>query len=388
MVSWERWAIKTTWRCYGYPPAINSNWRERLTVIPRTNNLNISKYEMQELSTNPILVNETLGYPCQQYAGDSYKYAVALYKSCGYLEDAIDDLGNAYDLTKITCEDTVIFKDNNLSVTGGASSVSEPILENRRMDATSWGLSDPPAGLTTDIGFWNGVAFNGTNTCGKYSIYIPKSWLSGTLIRHLNTVDINDVFYSDGCIYFGGQDYWFINLAKYEFENHVYDPSIEDYHTRTFGGNALIAKSNMTNQNWIAGAVVAKSQQIETSTVTKTTTEINLPENTISRIIKLQIDEEDWRQVLNFEDASSSDKVFIISENKIIFGNGIRGYKYEHIKGNCDVYCLTDPKIDVMIHGDIRKRHIVQKCMLDRKWICKPSSDKVYDKIKELYALR
>lgn len=64
---------------------------------------------------------------------------------------------------------------------------------------------------------------------------------------------------------------------------------------------------------------------------------------------------------------------------------GIRWYKYDYIRGECDVYCLTDPKFDLNEWGTITQKHIVQKCMLDRNWICKPSSEKVYFKIKELY---
>jgi len=62
---------------------------------------------------------------------------------------------------------------------------------------------------------------------------------------------------------------------------------------------------------------------------------------------------------------------------------GIRGYKYDNVNGNCDVYCLTDPQFDVKICGSIRQRHVVQKCMLDRDWICKPSPDKVYGVVKK-----
>jgi len=64
---------------------------------------------------------------------------------------------------------------------------------------------------------------------------------------------------------------------------------------------------------------------------------------------------------------------------------GIRGYKYDHIRGECDVYCLTDPKFDLYLLGTIMAKHKVQTCVLDKNWICKPSPEKVYLKIKELY---
>lgn len=64
--------------------------------------------------------------------------------------------------------------------------------------------------------------------------------------------------------------------------------------------------------------------------------------------------------------------------------NGIKGYKYENVKGECDVYCSTDPRFDVKEFGTIKEKHPVQVCMLDRNWICKPTSEKVYNKIKEV----
>ena len=64
---------------------------------------------------------------------------------------------------------------------------------------------------------------------------------------------------------------------------------------------------------------------------------------------------------------------------------GVRGYKYDYIRGECDVYCVTDPKFDVMLLGTIQEKHRVQMCVLKRNWICKPISEKVYFKIRELY---
>jgi ADP-heptose:LPS heptosyltransferase len=64
--------------------------------------------------------------------------------------------------------------------------------------------------------------------------------------------------------------------------------------------------------------------------------------------------------------------------------NGIRYHNFSHVRGNCDVYCLTDPKFDIEVHGSIRNRHQVQICMLDRDFICKPSPDAVYRKIKSI----
>jgi ADP-heptose:LPS heptosyltransferase len=64
--------------------------------------------------------------------------------------------------------------------------------------------------------------------------------------------------------------------------------------------------------------------------------------------------------------------------------NGIRYHNFSHVRGGCDVYCLTDPKFDIEEHGTIRTRHEVWKCLLNRNFVCKPTSDMVYKKIKSL----
>jgi len=64
---------------------------------------------------------------------------------------------------------------------------------------------------------------------------------------------------------------------------------------------------------------------------------------------------------------------------------GVRYYKYDNIKGDCDVYCDSEAKFNVKEFGTMREKHMVQYCFLDRNWICKPPSERVYNKIKELY---
>lgn len=65
--------------------------------------------------------------------------------------------------------------------------------------------------------------------------------------------------------------------------------------------------------------------------------------------------------------------------------NGNRNYKFTQVRGNCDVYCLTDPIFDINEHGTIKYRHPVWRCELDRNFICKPDVDSVYKKIIEIY---
>ena len=64
--------------------------------------------------------------------------------------------------------------------------------------------------------------------------------------------------------------------------------------------------------------------------------------------------------------------------------NKSRNYKYSCVRGNCDVYCLTDPKFDLLSHGNIKSRHLVQQCVLNRNFICKPDVNSVYNEIKRL----
>lgn len=64
--------------------------------------------------------------------------------------------------------------------------------------------------------------------------------------------------------------------------------------------------------------------------------------------------------------------------------NGDRNYKFHTVRGDCDVYCLTDPKFDVDIHGNIILRHPVQECMLNKNFICKPTPESTYIKIKDI----
>jgi ADP-heptose:LPS heptosyltransferase len=71
--------------------------------------------------------------------------------------------------------------------------------------------------------------------------------------------------------------------------------------------------------------------------------------------------------------------------NHMPIRNGVRGYKYDNVRGDCKIYCLTDPEIDYQMFGTIKKKLGVDNCFLNLDWKCKPEAEQVYLKIKELY---
>ena len=62
--------------------------------------------------------------------------------------------------------------------------------------------------------------------------------------------------------------------------------------------------------------------------------------------------------------------------------NGKRFENYSCVRGDCDVYCLTDPRFDVLAHGNIETRHEVWTCPLNKNFVCKPQVENVYLEIK------
>lgn len=64
--------------------------------------------------------------------------------------------------------------------------------------------------------------------------------------------------------------------------------------------------------------------------------------------------------------------------------NGKRFEKYSCVRGNCDVFCLTDPKYDFIEHGNIKTRHAVWTCVLNKNFSCKPNVEEVYSEIIKL----
>jgi len=65
--------------------------------------------------------------------------------------------------------------------------------------------------------------------------------------------------------------------------------------------------------------------------------------------------------------------------------NGSRDYKFTHLRGACDEYCLTDPKFDVDEWATITIRHPVWTCPLNKNFSCKPTPDMIVNEIKKIY---
>ena len=63
---------------------------------------------------------------------------------------------------------------------------------------------------------------------------------------------------------------------------------------------------------------------------------------------------------------------------------GSRDYKFHTIRGNCPIYCTTDPKINVDTYGTIMKMHKSNKCVLNKGYECVPTVEMNIDKLKEI----
>jgi len=64
--------------------------------------------------------------------------------------------------------------------------------------------------------------------------------------------------------------------------------------------------------------------------------------------------------------------------------NGKRFQKYSCVRGNCHLFCLTDPRIDFITHGNIKTRHPVWTCVLNTNFNCKPNVEQVYSEVIKL----
>jgi hypothetical protein len=69
------------------------------------------------------------------------------------------------------------------------------------------------------------------------------------------------------------------------------------------------------------------------------------------------------------------------------YRKGNRNYKFSHIRGNCPICCLTDPKYDIAEHGTIKLRHPVVTCPLNTNFACKPTPDMVFkETVRVMYS--
>ena len=61
-----------------------------------------------------------------------------------------------------------------------------------------------------------------------------------------------------------------------------------------------------------------------------------------------------------------------------------KDYKFYTVRGDCDIYCLTDPRIDIDEHGTVTRRHAVWHCRLKKNFQCIPTVEQTYNKIIEI----
>jgi hypothetical protein len=314
---WTKVAGGIIWRAYR-SQSTNSNYKIQLTCIPTRDNLNIEKYEMKELNGNPILIDETLGYPRIQYAGDSQVYARPKSKSTPFLEDVIANFGNEYNLTKLTYPSTVIFKDTTLSVNYGLSSVIEDAFDQRNMDSNSWGSSDPAWSIVGTSEYMRSVSFRGTVACGNCSIFVPKTWQLNRLEKYRENQELTWTFENDAGIHAGGQSCFRIELgSEHMIEGDVYDPSTGLYIPSHFGGNFLLAKD--------PAPILAKDWKELDHLLETGENSIELPENSIARSVDCWVDGELWKKVDDFTNSFDTDYHYKIESNTLYFGDGING---------------------------------------------------------------
>lgn len=328
--------------------------KNSITCIPTLLNLNIVKYEIQELVCEPLLVDETDGYPCQQYAGDSWHYAVPKIKSVQYLEDILEasgeGLGLNYNMNKLEYDDTAIFKLLDMTTSAQLSNIYEPAFDTRRMENNSWGVSNPPAWIMATSGLWNGVGRVGTSQCGNCSIYIPKTWNRDNIIKYRKNTELAWTFGAgeEGTVYYvPPRQHWTIDLRNQDLVIPFYDPSTENYRSIRLGRDCILAKRDDTKN--VKGTIIAQHDGSFNTTVYPSTTEINLPANCIVRSVDLQIGENIWKKVNSLEEYTEIDKVFIIEDNKIKFGI-YSGFNIVDTPTNAEIACYTDELIPDKIY--------------------------------------
>ena len=64
------------------------------------------------------------------------------------------------------------------------------------------------------------------------------------------------------------------------------------------------------------------------------------------------------------------------------YRNGSKYYKFSTVRGECSEYCLTDPKWDLLEHGNLKLRHVAPKCELGIDFRCKPTVEQTFNEVK------
>jgi hypothetical protein len=64
------------------------------------------------------------------------------------------------------------------------------------------------------------------------------------------------------------------------------------------------------------------------------------------------------------------------------YRNGSRNYKFSTVRGDCDIYCCTDPKSNILINNTIKLLHVSNDCILNIDYKCIPTPEQIIEKLK------
>ncbi len=68
--------------------------------------------------------------------------------------------------------------------------------------------------------------------------------------------------------------------------------------------------------------------------------------------------------------------------------NGSRDYKFFTVRGDCPIYCTSDPKSNVDQFGTINIMHKSNECILNTNYACTPTVEMVVDKLSKILKLK
>lgn len=198
------------------------------------------------------------------------------------------------------------------------------------------------------------------------------------------------------------------NLPK----NYVVIHPVKTWPSRTWNPDRWQKLVNLLNDNNINVVSIGKdSSEVGTYNTQKPVFDINIKKG-LNLINKLDLDQT-WHvlnksmMVITMDSgilhlAGTTDS-FIVQLGSSInpkfrspYRFGSQKYKYEYILGDCELFCASNSKYNVKIHGDHKKLPPVPFCLerlesvgqnnnLDTEiYQCHPSVDKVYKKIKKI----
>jgi ADP-heptose:LPS heptosyltransferase len=195
-------------------------------------------------------------------------------------------------------------------------------------------------------------------------------------------------------------------------DNYIVIHPVKTWPSRTWNPNRWQELVNLLNDNNINVVSVGRdSSEVGTYNTQKPVFNINIKKG-LNLINKLDLDQT-WHilnksmMVITMDSGilhlAGTTNSFIVQLGSSInpkfrspYRFGSQKYKYEYILGDCDLFCASNSKYNVKIHGDHKKLPPVPFCLeriesigqnnnLDTEiYQCHPSVDKVYKKIKKI----